>query len=117
MPNFEFIGSVVVASLLNYFSCGTFSKENTIEVNLLNQTTSLSCNHVCCSSFIVLSLNHNSSCHVCKIIVGSREELPTPHMDVLVNIYKKMKVETGINLFNSKLIVQSNGTKNANKEN
>ena len=36
VSTFEFIGSGVVASLLNYFSCGTFSKENVTEVNLLN---------------------------------------------------------------------------------
>eukprot|EP01018_Ginkgo_biloba_P019051 Gb_20277 [translate_table: standard] len=35
VSTFEFIGSGVVASLLNYFSCGTFSKENMTEVNLL----------------------------------------------------------------------------------
>lgn len=36
VSTFEFIGSGVVASLLNYFSCGTFSKENMSEINLLN---------------------------------------------------------------------------------
>ena len=36
VSTFEFIGSGVVASLLNYFSFGTFSKENVTEVNLLN---------------------------------------------------------------------------------
>ncbi|XP_058090942.1 E3 ubiquitin-protein ligase UPL3-like isoform X2 [Magnolia sinica] len=34
VSTFEFIGSGVVAALLNYFSCGTFSKERTSEANL-----------------------------------------------------------------------------------
>ncbi|XP_077221227.1 E3 ubiquitin-protein ligase UPL3-like [Tasmannia lanceolata] len=35
VSTFEFIGSGVVAALLNYFSCGTFSKERISEANLL----------------------------------------------------------------------------------
>ncbi|XP_044488223.1 E3 ubiquitin-protein ligase UPL3-like [Mangifera indica] len=35
VSTFEFIGSGVVAALLNYFSCGYFSKEKISEVNLL----------------------------------------------------------------------------------
>lgn len=34
VSTFEFIGSGVVASLLNYFTCGSFSKERISEVNL-----------------------------------------------------------------------------------
>ncbi|XP_010265985.1 PREDICTED: E3 ubiquitin-protein ligase UPL3-like [Nelumbo nucifera] len=34
VSTFEFIGSGVVAALLNYFSCGTFSKERISEANL-----------------------------------------------------------------------------------
>ncbi|KAK1262233.1 E3 ubiquitin-protein ligase UPL3 [Acorus gramineus] len=34
VSTFEFIGSGVVAALLNYFSCGTFAKEKVTEVNL-----------------------------------------------------------------------------------
>ncbi|KAJ4964350.1 hypothetical protein NE237_024289 [Protea cynaroides] len=34
VSTFEFIGSGVVAALLNYFSCGTFSKERVSEANL-----------------------------------------------------------------------------------
>nr|DAD23543.1 TPA_asm: hypothetical protein HUJ06_025006 [Nelumbo nucifera] len=34
VSTFEFIGSGVVAALLNYFSCGTFSKERISETNL-----------------------------------------------------------------------------------
>lgn len=84
---------------------------------LLNRAASLSCNHVFCSSCIVPSLKHNSSCPVCKMPVGPREALPTPHMDVLVNIYRSMEVAAGISLFNSKLTAQSDATENANKEN
>jgi hypothetical protein len=87
MLTFEFIGSKVATSLFNYVLCGTFSKDNTTKVNMLNWASSPSCNHVYCSYCIVLSLNHNSSCSVCQIIVGPREALPIPHMDVLVNIY------------------------------
>ncbi|MCL7034368.1 hypothetical protein MKW94_030390, partial [Papaver nudicaule] len=35
VSTFEFIGSGVVAALLNYFSCGTFSKDRASEANLL----------------------------------------------------------------------------------
>ncbi|PON57795.1 Coatomer beta subunit [Parasponia andersonii] len=35
VSTFEFIGSGVVAALLNYFSCGYFSKDRTSEANLL----------------------------------------------------------------------------------
>uniref|UniRef100_A0A1D1XK93 HECT-type E3 ubiquitin transferase n=1 Tax=Anthurium amnicola TaxID=1678845 RepID=A0A1D1XK93_9ARAE len=34
VSTFEFIGSGVIAALLNYFSCGTFSKERVSEANL-----------------------------------------------------------------------------------
>lgn len=84
---------------------------------LLNRAASLSCNHVFCSSCIVPSLEQNSSCPVCKMPVGPREALPTPHMDALVNIYRSMEVAAGISLFNSKLTAQSDATENANKEN
>lgn len=84
---------------------------------LLNRAASLSCNHVFCSSCIVPSLKQNSSCPVCKMPVGPREALPTPHMDALVNICRSMEVAAGLSLFNSKLTSQSDATENANEEN
>eukprot|EP01018_Ginkgo_biloba_P040147 Gb_04292 [translate_table: standard] len=86
-------------------------------LGLLNKAASLSCNHVFCNSCILRSLKTISSCPVCKMPVGRREVLATPHMDILVNIYRSMEMAAGVSLFDSQAAPPLDSAERVEEEN